>query len=132
MAGLYVDTSALGRVLLAEPDAQVIRDAMSEYQALWSSASLPVELRRLARREGMEEDAEKLLSLVLTRRLDAPSLKRASQLDPVEVRALDAMHLDAAIQLKKNDQIAAVLTFDHQLQAGCAHHGLLVEAPVVS
>jgi hypothetical protein len=25
-----------------------------------------------------------------------------------------------------------VLTFDHQLQAGCAHHGLAVEAPVAS
>lgn len=132
MAGLYVDTSALGRLLLAEPDAQLIRDAMSKYQALWSSALLPVELRRLARRESMEEDAEKLLSPVLTRRLDALSLKRASKLDPVEVRVLDKIHLDAAIQLKKHDQIAAVLTFDRQLQAGCAHHGLPIEAPVVS
>jgi hypothetical protein len=29
MAGLYVDTSALGRVLLAEPDAEAIRDTMA-------------------------------------------------------------------------------------------------------
>lgn len=132
MAGLYVDTSALGRVLLAEPDAQVIRDTMSLYEALWSSALLPVELRRLARREGVEKDAEELLSSVSTRRLDAPSLKRASQLDPVDVRALDAIHLDAAIQLKQRDRIAAVLTYDQQLQAGCAHHGLPVEAPVTA
>ena len=33
MAGLYVDTSALGRVLLAEPDAAAIRAAMGEYDA---------------------------------------------------------------------------------------------------
>ncbi len=132
MAGLYVDTSALGRVLLAEPDAHVIRDTMARYEALWSSALLPVELRRLARREGVEEDAQELLSTISTRRLDSPSLKRAAQLDPVEVRALDAIHLDAVIQLKNRDRIAAVLTYDQQLQAGCAHHGLPVEAPVTA
>ncbi len=29
MAGLYVDTSALGRVLLTEPDATAIRSTLS-------------------------------------------------------------------------------------------------------
>jgi uncharacterized protein with PIN domain len=90
MAGLYVDTSALGRVLLAEPDAHAIRDTMARYESLWSSALLLVELRRLARREGVEEKAEELISTVSTRRLDSQSLTRASHLDPVEVRALDA------------------------------------------
>lgn len=132
MAGLYVDTSALGRVLLAEPDAEVIRDTMAQYEALWSSAVLRVELRRLGRREGIEERAEELLAAVLMQRLDILALRRASQLEPVEVRALDAIHLDAAIQLKKRDRIGAVLTYDRQLQAGCAHHGLAVDAPVMS
>ena len=31
MAGLYLDTSALGRVLLGEPDAEAIRDALAGY-----------------------------------------------------------------------------------------------------
>jgi len=132
MAGIYVDTSALGRVLLGEPDAEVIRQTLAQYDPWWSSALLLVELRRLARREGVEEYGEELLSLVSTRRLDAPTLKRAAKLDPVEVRSLDAIHLDAAIQLKKRGAIDVVLSYDHQLQAGCAHHGLPVEAPVLS
>lgn len=132
MAGIYVDTSALGRVLLGEPDAELIREALAHYDPWWSSALLLVELRRLARREGVEHDAEELLSLVSTRRLDSQALKRAAKLDPVEVRSLDAIHLDAAIQLEKGGAIDAVLTFDQQLQAGCAHHGLAVEAPVTS
>lgn len=107
MAGVYVDTSALGRVLLGEPDAQVIRDTLVRYDAWWASALLVVELRRLARRE----------------------VERASRLDPVEVRSLDAIHLDTAVVLAGRGEIAAVLTYDHQLQAGCAHHGLAVEAP---
>jgi predicted nucleic acid-binding protein len=93
---------------------------------------LQVELRRLGRREGIEERAEELLAAVLRQRLDSQALRRASQLEPVEVRALDAIHLDAAIQLKKRDRITAVLTYDHQLQDGCAHHGLQVEAPALS
>ncbi len=105
---------------------------MAQYDALWSSALLPVELRRLARRDGVEDHADELLSAVSTRRLDSLSLKRASKLAPIDVRALDAIHLDAAIQLKKTDRIAAVLTYDHQLQAGCAHHSLAVEAPVAA
>lgn len=101
MAGLYVDTSALGRVMLAEPDAQLIRDTMAQYEALWSSTLLQLELRRLARREGVEEHADELLAAVRTRRLDSESLRRAAELEPAEVRALDAIHLDAAIQLRK-------------------------------
>lgn len=132
MAGIYVDTSALGRVLLGEPDAQLIRETLSQHDPWWSSALLLVELRRLARREGLEEHGEELLSLVSTRRLDSWALKRAAQLDPIEVRTLDSIHLDAAIQLKRTGAIDAVLTFDQQLQAGCAHHGLPVEAPVTS
>ena len=31
MAGLYIDTSALGRVLLAEPDAVAIRATLARY-----------------------------------------------------------------------------------------------------
>jgi predicted nucleic acid-binding protein len=132
MPGIYVDTSALGRVLLGEPDAELIRDTLGEYDPWWSSALLSVELRRLARREGVEAYGEELLSLVSTRRVDSPALKRAAKLDPVDVRTLDAIHLDAAIQLKRRGAIDVVLTFDHQLQAGCAHQGLAVEAPVIS
>ncbi len=132
MAGIYVDTSALGRVLLGEPDSAPIRETLAQYDPWWSSALLFVELRRLARREGVEQYAEELLTLVSIRRLDSLALNRAANLDPVEVRALDAIHLDAAIQLKKRGSIDAVLTFDHQLQVGCAHHGLAVVAPVIT
>ena len=93
----------MGRVLLGEPDAELIVDAVAKYDVWCSSALLVVELRRL---------------------------DRASRLDPVEVRSLDAIHLDAAVTLAARGEIAAVLTYDRQLQAGCAHHGLAVEAPV--
>ena len=130
MAGVYVDTSALGRLLLAEPDAEAIRDALARYDAWWSSALVIVELRRLGRREGLERAVERVLAQVSLLDVDRASLERASRLDPVEVRSLDAIHLEAALALAHRGEIAAVVTYDRQLQAGCSHHGLVVEAPV--
>ena len=129
MAGLYVDTSALGRVLLAEPDANAIRDSLARYDSWWSSELVVVELRRFARRESLETAADNLLSTISTVKVDTASLQRASAIEPPEVRTLDAIHLDAAVQLSAQGQIDAVLTYDRQLQNGCAHHGLAVEAP---
>lgn len=132
MAGVYVDTSALGRVLLGEPDAQVIRDTLAAYESWRSSALLIVELRRLARREALEDPAERLLGRIGLVDVERAVLERASRLGPLEVRSLDAIHLDAAVVLAGRGEIAAVLTYDRQLQAGCAHHGLAIEAPVAT
>lgn len=132
MAGVYVDTSALGRILLGEPDAQVIRDTLAAYESWRSSALLVVELRRLARREGLEEPAERLLEPIHLVDVDRTALERASRLDPVDVRSLDAIHLDTAVMLAGRGEIVAVLTCDRQLQEGCNHHGLAVEATIAT
>ena len=109
----------------------MIRETIGRYDEWWSCALLVVELRRLARREGLAEQAERLLSTINLTSVDAAALTRAAQLDPVEVRTLDAIHLDAAIQLRSRSAIDAVLTYDEQLQSGCVHHDLPVEAPAI-
>lgn len=124
MAGLYVDTSALGRVLLAEPDAAAIIEEIERYETAWSSELLEVELRRVAFREGIEKGVEELLADVSLVALDAEGLRRAAAIPPSEVRTLDAIHLQAAVALHKEGTIEAALTFDHQLQAGRTHHDL--------
>ena len=129
MAGVYVDTSALGRVLLAEPDAQAIRALLAEHDASWSSELLVVELRRLAWREGLEEAAGRLIEPVRFVPVSSESLERASWLEPAFVRSLDAIHLEAAVSLHVGGMIDGVLTYDRQLADGCAHHGLRVHAP---
>jgi predicted nucleic acid-binding protein len=131
MAGLYVDTSALGRVLLTEPDAAAIRSTLSRYDRWWSSALLVVELRRLATRAGRETAGEALLAEMELHPVDRSALERSSRLPPSEVRSLDAIHLEAAVALRNAGEIEAVLTFDGQLQRGCTHHQLGVEEPTV-
>lgn len=129
MAGLYVDTSALGRVLLAEPDAPLIRTTMGGYDSWWSSELIVVELTRLAAREDLVEIGQAILASLDLFPLDGGGLARASTVEPLQVRSLDAIHLDAALQLQAAGTIDAVLTFDRQLQAGCAHHQIVIEAP---
>jgi predicted nucleic acid-binding protein len=129
MAGVYVDTSALGRVLLAEPEVEAIRGLLAAHDAWWSSELLVVELRRLAAREGLQSEAEEYLDAFQLVAIDSASLQRASQLEPMVVRSLDAIHLEAAVQLRHGGQVDGVVTYDQQLSAGCAHHGLSVHAP---
>jgi predicted nucleic acid-binding protein len=129
MAGLYLDTSSLGRVLLAEPDAAAIRDFIGGYEESWSSALIVIELRRLARREGLTAAADRMLASMHLHPITGPAIERASRLDPVEVRTLDAIHLDAAIDLHGAGTITTVLTHDEQLRNACAHHGIPLAAP---
>ncbi len=132
MPGVYVDTSALGRVLLAEPDAVPIRTAVAGYDAWWASELLVVEFRRLAYREGLIQPAETLMSALRFVPIESGSLQRASRIEPFEVRSLDAIHLEVAVGLHGRGDVVAVMTYDRQLQAGCAHHGIQVEAPTVA
>jgi uncharacterized protein len=132
MAAIYVDTSALGRVILNEPETEAIRTDLATYDAWWSSELLVVELRRLAARERLEADAEEYLEAFRLVPIDSASLQRASRLAPTVVRSLDAIHLEAALQLHNRDEINGIMTYDRQLQDGCAHHGLTVHAPTAS
>ncbi len=71
---------------------------------------------------------ERLLSAVQLTPLGQTNLSRAARVKPVEVRTLDAIHLEAAIRLCGTATISAVLTHDTQLQDGCRHHRI----PLVS
>jgi uncharacterized protein len=128
--GIYLDTSALGRVVLGEADAPAIRARLAEFDPWLSSELLVVESRRLGKREGVSPAVETMLALVTLTALPRTLLEEASLIDPIEVRSLDAIHLATAQGLHAAGKIAAVLTYDHQLQAGCRHHGIEVEAPV--
>jgi predicted nucleic acid-binding protein len=129
VSGLYVDTSALGRVLLGESDAEAITATIDRYDEQWSSEMLTVELGRLAKLHSLESDADEMLEDIRLLRVTSARLRSAKEIDPAQVRTLDSIHLSAAVSLHRLGTIAAVLTFDGQLQDGCRHHGITVEAP---
>lgn len=129
MSGVYVDTSALGRVLLGEPDGVAVLRVLEEYDEHVASRLLGVELRRLALRFGVTDQADELLAGVALVPLDEALLEEAESVEPFTVATLDALHLATAIRLAVAGFIEAVMTYDARLAEGARHHGLAVVSP---
>jgi predicted nucleic acid-binding protein len=129
VAGVYVDTSALGRILLGEPDAPAVLRALDGYEEHVASRLLGVELRRLALRFGLIEDADQLLAAIALVPLDDELLEAAERLEPSSVATLDAIHLATALRLSADGFLDSVLTYDQRLAEGAEQHGLGVLSP---
>ncbi|CAN5238151.1 type II toxin-antitoxin system VapC family toxin [soil metagenome] len=124
-----MDTSALGRVLLGEPDAAAVVRELREFDRHIASRLLRVELRRLALREGLLDHADQLLSGLSLLPLDQAVLDAAETVQPASVATLDAIHLVTALRLADEALIDTVLTYDARLADGARAHGLAVIAP---
>ncbi len=129
MAGIYLDTSALGRVLLGEPGSSSVLAALDAYAQHISSRLLRLELRRLALRHDLLGNADQLLSAVALVPITDSVLDAAETIPPTGVATLDAIHLTTAIRLARADAIEAVMTYDARLAEGAEHHGIAVVAP---
>jgi predicted nucleic acid-binding protein len=129
MAGVYLDTSAIGRVLLGEPDATAVLEAIGAYETRAASRLLRVELLRLALRHDVVTAAEQLLAGVALVPVDQDTLTAAESIDPPDVATHDAIHLVTALRLAHAGHVSAVMTYDNRLTAGAAHHGLAVVSP---
>ena len=129
MAAVYVDTSAVGRVLLGEPDAPAVLRDLARFDQHVASRLLRIELRRLALREDALEAADRLLDGVALIPLDDAILASSETLPPTTVATLDAIHLATALRLAAASVLDTVMTYDRRLADGAAHHGLQVLAP---
>ncbi len=129
MGGLYVDTSALGRVLLGEPDAAAVISCLGDFDQHVSSRLLRIELKRLALRNGLLEHADQLLSGIALLPLDEALLDAAETVRPASVASLDAIHLVTALRLADAELIETVMTYDSRLAEGAREHGLAVLEP---
>ena len=146
MRVVYVDTSALGRVLLNEPDRPAVQAALEDVDELVSSRLLWLELGRLARRKDAEFAqrgepqefavlARELLRGVAQIPLEDSLLEpddvvgEAERIAPWSVATLDAIHLATAVWLAEHDLLETVMTYDNRLAEGAREHGLTVLMP---
>jgi uncharacterized protein len=129
LAGVYIDTTALGRILLGEPDAAAVVRDLSQFDQHVSSHLLRTELCRLALRHGLLGAASQLLATVALVPLDDVTLAHAETLRPASLATLDAMHLAAALRLASEGLVHAIMTHDHRLAEAAQHHGLAVVSP---
>ncbi|MGH9095281.1 MAG: PIN domain-containing protein [Acidimicrobiales bacterium] len=126
----YLDTSAFVKLLVAEPETDALRAAMGRWPQRASATLLRTETVRALRRSGhghLVGQARRLFRSVSLVRIDEPLLDRAGDLEPVELRALDAIHLAAALAL--GPDLGVVFTYDSRLRDALVSNGLPVEAP---
>jgi uncharacterized protein len=129
MAAVYVDTSAVGRVLLGEPDAPAVLRSLAGFDQHVASRLMRIELRRLALREDALEAADRLLDGVALIPLDDAILASSETLPPATVATLDAIHLATALRLATAGVLDTVMTYDLRLAEGAEQHNLRVLAP---
>lgn len=129
MKAVYVDTSALARVLLDEPDKQVIQRNLAKFDKRVASRLLRVELRRVGLRRELLDRVHTLVSDVSLIPIDNQILTAAETLTPPVVGTLDAIHLATAMRLSREGQLDALMTYDKQLADGAREHGLEVLSP---
>jgi len=126
----YLDTSAAVKLLMTERESPALRRWLRRRPARASAALLRVELVRVVRRAGLPRlipEARKLLAGVHLIRLDDALLDRAADLDPIELRSLDSIHLAAAVSL--GEDLAAVVSYDERLLAAATSLGLPTATP---
>ena len=124
----YIDTSAFIKLVRGERESAALRRELEERELL-SSALLTVEGRRAARRYGELADrrARAALATITLIELDQRVLEAAAELDPVELRSLDALHLATALSI--GDDLDRVYCYDNRLAAAAEALRLDVRQP---
>jgi len=128
---VYLDSSALVKLIVTEPETAALRRYLREHPERVSSALARVEVCRALRRAGVTEAtlrrADQMLGRIALVAMDDPLLRAAAALSPSGLRSLDAVHLATALSL---DGLDAVVTYDRRLDAAAAQTGLVVASPV--
>lgn len=135
MSAVYADSSALLKLVRAEPESRALQALLTRkarshpHSRLLSSTLALTEVMRVARRWAPEAAARAsdVLQAVTLIPLDYPLLRYAGLLDPPGLRSLDAIHLATALSLES--EVEAVVTYDHRFVAACQLVGIRVESP---
>jgi predicted nucleic acid-binding protein len=129
VSSVYVDTSALGRVLLDTPQTPAIQRELGRFDRRVASRLLRIEMQRVAHREALLDAVDPLLTDISLIPLDEEILTAAETIQPDTVATLDAIHLATAVRLAVDGRLDALMTYDKQLAAGAREHAITVLSP---
>ena len=130
MRATYLDSSAIVKLVVAEPESQALRAHLRRRRPLVSSALARTEVLRALLPAGgiaMSRSREVLRRLDLVR-INDRVLDMAGTLEPAQVRSLDAIHL-ATAQLLGED-LAQVVTYDDRMAEAARSLGLKTTSPL--
>ncbi len=128
---IYLDSSALVKLAVAEPESEALTYWLSQQPNLIrvSSSIIRVEVPRAVWRADPRALAESYQQLMRMREvlLSDPVLTRAAAARPATLRSLDAIHLASALAIK--DDLTAFVAYDKRLLAAAAEAGLPTASP---
>lgn len=128
-SSVYLDSSALVKLVLDEPESAALLAWLRAEMFLTSSALARTEVIRSVQAAGdaaLERGRELVRRLELVA-LDDAVLDSAAVLQPSSLRSLDAIHLASASAL--GDELLAVITYDQRMLAAARALGLPVALP---
>ncbi|MDQ3644819.1 MAG: type II toxin-antitoxin system VapC family toxin [Actinomycetota bacterium] len=126
---IYLDSSALLKLLVLEPQSRSLERHLFGGSRYASCALARVEVVRAARRRSpvTAERAQPLLEPLELIVLDRPLLDVAADLEGDHLRSLDAIHVAAAQSL--GDDLDELITYDRRMADAARALGLPVAAP---
>ncbi len=114
---LYLDSSALVKLVVAEPETPALLAFLAGWPHRVSSALARVEVLRAVKRAkagpAVRRRALRVLAHVAQVRIDELVLAGAARIAPDELRTLDAIHLATAQSV---DDVAGIVTYDVRLR----------------
>jgi len=128
---VYLDSSALVKLVVREAESDALRAFLSEHPAAVTSALAVTEVRRaigrLSPRRSLSDRARLVLDGVALLAVDNDVLEKAARLAPAELRTLDAIHIASAISLRAD--LLAFVTYDGRQRAAAGKVGLPLVQP---
>lgn len=124
----YLDTSAFIKLVRSEPESPALRAELADRELL-SSMLLSVESHRAARRYGKLaiSRTRAALTTITLLPIDQPIVEAAGELEPAELRSLDALHLATIISLGKD--LERTYCYDRRLTDAARALGIDVLQP---
>jgi len=129
MRAVYLDSSAVVKLAIAEAESAALRTYLRRRRPLVSSALARTEVLRAllpAGKDAVSRGREVLLALDLVR-INGQVLDAAGLLLPAEVRSLDAIHLATAELL--GDDLDRIVTYDARMADAAKQIGFRITTP---
>ena len=129
MAASYVDSSAIVKLAVREPESQILRRHLRRRRPVVTSALAQTEVLRalLAGGEPALAAGRHALAGFDLVRVNDRILRRAGALLPTEVRSLDAIHLATAAELMSD--VRELVTYDVRMADAARAMGFKVSSP---
>ena len=129
MAATYLDSSALVKLAVEEPESAALRRYLRRRRPIVASALARTEVLRALLLEGDEalERGRAVLARVELIRVNDRILTAAAMLRPEHIRSLDAIHLATAQGLATD--LARVVTYDERMLDAAKQLGIRTAAP---